>query len=289
MTTGPKTELSWEERQRFLLLEARVIWAGRVALTDLRQTFGVSQAAAEGDLARYQQLYPGNLRFDLAADAYVATDRFEPHFLRGTAAEFLQVLRNHALTPDAPLALVAAHMAPVEALEPPEREFDVRILQRVTTAIRESRWLRAEYQSLTQPEPRLLELAPHALVYAGRWHARAWSRDHQDWRDFLLSRLRGIPELLGPADQPPAKDWDWQKFVTVKVGAHPGLTEAQRRVVEIDYGMKNGVFERVVRVALVPYLLRTLNIGRDDHLRRPQEQQIVLLNRAEIEAFDRLS
>ncbi|MBI2384327.1 MAG: WYL domain-containing protein [Gammaproteobacteria bacterium] len=289
MTHTTIHELRWDERQRLTLLEARAIWAGRVAPDDLRQTFGVTAAQADKDFALYQQLCPYNLQFDLADGTYRATDRFEPALLRGTAQEFLHVLRNHAVAPDQPLAIVAAHMAPVEVLEPPEREFDVRILQRVTTAIRERRALRVEYQSLTHPEPRPLELAPHALVYTGRWHARAWSREHAEYRDFLLSRMRGIPELLGPGAQRAEQDWDWRNFVNVKIGAHPDLSDSQKRVIEADYGMQNGIHERAVRVALLPYYLRLLNVGGDDRGRPPAEQQIVLLNRAELEAYARFA
>lgn len=283
-------DLKWAQRNRFVLLEARVIWAGAVAPQNLCETFGISAAQADKDLALYQQLCPPNLRYDLRAKHYVAADRFEPAFLQGTAHEFLQVLRNHRVTPELPLAIVAASVAPVEVLEPPEREFDVRILQRVTYAIRDKRMVAVEYQSMSQPEPRRrLEIAPHALAYTGRWHTRAWSFAHKEFRDFLLSRMRGLPELEGSAGIQAAEDWQWARFVNVKIGAHPGLSTAQKKVVEADYGMRQGLLEKPVRLALLPYYLRLLSLGRDDHLRPAAEQQIVLLNRAELDAYNRLA
>lgn len=280
--------MRWAQRQRFMLLEARIVWAGAVAPEDLRRTFGISARLAEKDFALYQERCPVNLRYDARAQHYVAADRFEPAFLQGTAQEFLQVLRNHRVTPELPLAIVAASVAPVDVLEPPEREFDVRILQRVTAAIADKRLVAVEYQSMTQPEPRRLTIAPHALAYTGRWHARAWSASHKEFRDFLLSRMRGLPELMGASGINAADDWQWARFVNVKIGAHPGLTAAQKKVVEADYGMRQGLLEKPVRLALLSYYLRLLHLGRDDHLRPAAEQQIVLLNRAELDAYDRL-
>jgi predicted DNA-binding transcriptional regulator YafY len=180
-------------------------------------------------------------------------------------------------------------MVAAETLEAPAREFDVRVLARLNTAIRERRWLAVDYQSMTNPDPRRLEIAPHVLVFAGRWHARAWSATHEGYRDFLLSRICGLPELLGPCERNSDKDWDWRNDVAIRIAPHPDLSPAQKRVVEQDYGMLHGMRETRVRVALAPYFLRLLGIGRGDRARSAQEQQIVLLNAADLDALNRLS
>lgn len=281
-------ELRWEQRQRLQLLEARIIWAGQLTSTDLREAFGISRSQASKDFSCYQALCPANLRYDLSDKCYRPTAEFEPVFLHGTAREFLQVLRNRGLLAGGPLSLVAQDVAPSEVLELPEREFDVRILQRVIVAIRERRWLQLSYQSMSHPEPRELRLAPLALAHAGRWHLRAWSEAHDAHRDFLLSRISGLPELDGLHTRQAKDDWDWQNYVAVRIGAHPELSEAQRKVVEADYGMQKGVYERNLRLALVPYYLRLLQVGGDDHRRPAAQQQIVLLNADELESYRRL-
>lgn len=284
--------LRWDLRQRLMYLEAQLIWTGRVASADLRATFDVTAAQAEKDFALYQQQCPDNLLRDDKSGAYTASDRFEPRLLRGSAQEFLLVLRNHGLkagAPDSPLAALMGSVAPAEVVERPEREFDVRILQRVTAALREKRWLAADYQSMSHPEPRSLLVAPHALACAGRWHVRAWSQAHNGYRDFLLARISGIPELKGVCEKSAQDDWDWRNFVNVKVGAHPGLTPPQKRVIESDYGMHSGVLERAVRVALVPYYLQMLGLNRESASLSPAEQPLTLLNRAELEVYNRFS
>lgn len=279
--------LPWDQRQRLMFLEAHVIWRGRITIGALRDSFDVTTARAERDFKLYQRLIPGNLLRDRTTGEYQASDAFEPRFLRGTASEYLQVLRNHAIADSLPIAMAA--YLPAEVLELPEREFDVRVLARINTAIRERRWLVIDYQSMTHPEPRRMEIAPHALVHAQRWHARAWSNIHQAYRDFLLSRICGLPQLRGDCDRSPDLDWDWRHLVTIRIAPHPQLTPAQARVVEQDYGMLHGMREHSVRLALVPYTLRMLGVGRGDRQRSPQEQQIVLLNAADLEALNRLS
>lgn len=287
--SAPTKPIPWDQRQRFRFLEAHAIWRGSIRVGDLRDSFDISTAKAEKDLALYTRLAPHNLRRDRETGEYQPTDGFVPQFLRGTATEYLQVLRNHELRGDLALAMATSGQVATETLEPPAREFDVRVLARLNTAIRERRWLSIDYQSMTHPEPRRLEIAPHVLVFAGRWHARAWSATHESYRDFLLSRICGLPELLGSCERNPELDWDWRNDVVVRIAPHPQLSAAQKRVVEQDHGMLHGMRETRVRVALAPYFLRLLGIGRGDTARPAHEQQIVLLNAADLDSLNRLS
>ncbi|WP_420464975.1 WYL domain-containing protein [Panacagrimonas sp.] len=281
--------LPWDQRQRLRFAEALLIWRGAVSVGDIRDTFDVSTGKAERDLARYRRLAPDNLVADRLTGLFHPSDTFVPCLLRGSAGEYLQVLAHRDTPQDLPLAMASSGDVAAEMLEAPGREFDVRVLARLNTAIRERRWLAIDYQSMTHPEPRRLKIAPHVLAHAGRWHARAWSATHESYRDFLLSRICGLPELLEPCTRSADGDWDWQHFVPIRIGAHPDLTPAQKRVVEQDYGMLHGQREARVRVALAPYYLRMLGIGRDDRRRSPQEQQIVLLNSDDLDALNRLS
>jgi len=282
--------IRWELRQRLIAIEARVTWAGRLTTGDLRRAFGISRSQASKDLARYQELCPWNLRYDRHEKCYRARDDFRPRFLHGTAREFLRALHFTGEGGASPLTSIAADITSVEVLEPPQREFDVITLQRVNTAVRESRALVVEYISMNTAAPRELELSPHALVFTGsRWHVRAHSTYHHDFRDFLLSRMRPVPELGGAAARGVDQDHDWQTMVNVRIGAHPGLSPAQQAIIEHDFGMVSGVLERRMRLALVPYYLQLMRVGKGDTERDPASQQIVLLNATELGRYDRLS
>mgnify|MGYP000140160706 CR=1 FL=1 len=97
-------------------------------------------------------------------------------------------------------------------------------------------------------------------------------------KDFLLSRMlevRGTAEAATSA----AGDDDWHSEITLEVGPHPGLSETQAKVIALDYGMRGGKAEIKVRRALLYYALRRLGLDTDPAARKPQDQQIVLLNR----------
>ena len=63
--------------------------------------------------------------------------------------------------------------------------------------------------------------------------------------------------------------------------SNPELSESQRKVIALDYGMRVGKAQIKVRRALLYYVLKRLGLDTDPTARRPQDQQIVLLNAAE--------
>jgi len=151
-------------------------------------------------------------------------------------------------------------------------------LRSVVGAIRRSEAIEVKYQSLSSPEPRWRWIAPHAIAFDGfRWHTRAFCLTDECFKDFLLSRMlniRGSRDSGTSADD----DRDWHAEVTLEVGPHPDLSETQAKVIALDYGMRGGKAKIKVRRALLYYALRRLGLDTDPTARRPQDQQIVLLN-----------
>jgi predicted DNA-binding transcriptional regulator YafY len=155
-------------------------------------------------------------------------------------------------------------------------------LRSVVGAIRRSEAIEVKYQSLSSPEPRWRWLAPHAIAFDGfRWHTRAFCLTDECFKDFLLSRMlkiRGSQESDVSADD----DNDWHSEVTLEVAPHPDLSDAQAKVIALDYGMRGGKAKIKVRRALLYYALKRLGLDTDPAAREPHDQQIVLLNAAEI-------
>jgi len=277
--------LKWEQRQRLTLLEATVFWSGEVSTHALLQRFGISRVQASKDLTLYQSLCPDNIRYDKFLKRYVINPCFKAAFMQGSAGEFLQVLQMPRATGSGAVLALAENLPAVEVMEPAFRQVRPEVLQIVNQAIVGSKEVQVLYQSMSRPEPALHRLHPHALVYDGlRWHARAYSYTHQAFRDFVLVRMLSA-ELVGDGEQDATDDAAWQAWVCVKIGPHPGLSPAQRQAVAFDYGMRDGLLQRETRGALVPYLLKTLRIGPDDFQRRAEVQQIVLLNRDELQGW----
>jgi hypothetical protein len=76
-------------------------------------------------------------------------------------------------------------------------------------------------------------------------------------------------------------DEDWNSEITLEIVPHPALSETQAKVIALDYGMRGGKAKIKVRRALLYYALRRLGLDTDPAARRPQDQQIVLLNSSE--------
>ena len=65
-----------------------------------------------------------------------------------------------------------------------------------------------------------------------------------------------------------AQDRLWQEHFEIQIAPHPGLTAAQKRVVEKDYSMTNGKAMLSVRYAMVFYVLKRLGL-----LGNPEEEE----------------
>ena len=86
-----------------------------------------------------------------------------------------------------------------------------------------------------------------------------------------------------PDEIDPKNDIGWNREVTLKIGPHPKLKDGSRRATELDYGMVDGVLEVTAKACLVQYFTLRFGLDRDSEKLPPTKQQIVLLNRDEIE------
>jgi hypothetical protein len=277
--------IKWEQRQRLTLLEATVFWSGEFSTNTSMACFCISRVQASKDLTLYQTLCPGNIRYDKYLKRYLVDESFKPAFMIGTAGEFLQVLKIQQNRTGGAVVTLVKNLPEVDVLEPVFRQVNAAILQTVNQAIVAGKEMQVRYQSMSRPEPALHRLCPHALVFDGlRWHVRAFSFTHHEFRDFVLARMSSA-ELgtFGKIDA--SEDTAWHEFVNVRIGTHPGLSATQKEAIEFDYDMEAGVLEHQVRAALVPYFLRVMRINRDDLTREAMVQQIVLLNRDELDKY----
>ena len=277
-----KADLRWGVERRLEFIEFRLFWEGHVNRGDLMDAFGVSVNQASTDLNRYIGMAPDNMVYDKSARTYIRGSKFDPLFLKLDASRYLSQLRSVA---DGILDRADAwigQLPPYDAAPTPVRGVNSKTLRSVVAAIRRSEAIEIKYQSLSRPEPRWRWIAPHAIGFDGfRWHARAFCHTDQSFKDFLLSRIietRNTKLSHAGAEG----DADWNEQVTLEIGPHPELSETQQKVIALDYGMRSGRAKIPVRKALLYYALKRLGLDTDPTARRPQDQQIVLLNRTEI-------
>lgn len=277
-----KADLRWGVERRLEFIEFRLFWEGHVNRGDLMDAFGVSVNQASTDLNRYIGMAPDNMVYDKSARTYVRGSKFDALFLKPDASRYLSQLRSVA---DGILDRSDAWIGQFPSYDSaptPVRGVNAKTLRSVVAAIRRSDAIEVKYQSLSRPEPRWRWIAPHAIGFDGfRWHTRAFCLTDQSFKDFLLSRIIETRNTK-PSEISAEGDADWNEHVTLEIGPHPELSETQQKVIALDYGLRSGRATIPVRKALLYYALKRLGLDTDPSARRPQDQQIVLLNRSAI-------
>ncbi len=280
---SPKWPFRWDLLLRYRYIETIALWEGRLTTRHLCDTFGIGRQQASKDINTYlREVGPGNLEYDKYLKGYKPTAGFAPRVTRGLADEYLHLMarNNELLNVFESLALDVAN---VEVLSVPVRDVRPEVLRPIMQAARQQRRLEVDYVSIGNPDREGRIIVPHTLVYTGlRWHVRAWCEKNLEYRDFVLSRFRGIPDILEDSPHGVAGDIEWNTRVTIRIVPDPRLAPAQREVVEADYGMSDGVLAVTTRGKLVPYALKLLHIDPAETLQEPAAQQIIVENREEL-------
>lgn len=141
--------------------------------------------------------------------------------------------------------------------------------------------------SFTTPDGETRLIAPHTLIYTGmRWHVRAYCEKNRDYRDFVLSRFRGVPELMDDkTENTREQDPGWSTRAQVIIEPDSRLKPEQRTIIEADYGMRDGQLVIETRGALVQYVLQRYQIDPTKVHAKATAQQIVVTNLDELQPW----
>ncbi|MDX1725148.1 MAG: WYL domain-containing protein [Pseudomonas sp.] len=270
----------WDLALRYRLIETVAWWEGRLTTGHLMQSFGISRQQASKDINTYiNQHAPENLVYDKRIKGYVPNAQFAPLFIDDSASAYLHLLnQNHERAHYIEgLALAYAH---TEVLQVPDRSIRPEVLRPLLKACREGLRLECDYVSFSTPNGETRLIAPHTLVYTGmRWHVRAYCERNREYRDFVLSRFRGTPDLMAD-DSEHGRDGDdgWNTAVQVIIEADSRLKPEQQAIIESDYGMLDGQLVIDTHGALVQYVLQRYQIDPNKVHAKATAQQIVVSN-----------
>jgi WYL domain len=268
MPTEKLADLTQPQRDRLSFLELRLRFLGEIRRQDLVTRFGIQTAAASRDLTLYKALAPGNIDYDPKGKSYVLGPDFSPIF--GFPPERVLSWLTRSFGDGEPLMLKAwiASDAPSRLTHP-----DLDVLAGVTRAIHQKCPLAIEYHSISSGRTER-ELVPFALIDTGlRWHVRAFDRKTQEFRDFVITRIRQ-PQVLrhSPVAQHESNDQDiqWNRIVELELVPHPD--QPRPEITEMDYGMRDGVLQMKLRAATAGYILRkwSVDCSPDHSLRGPE-------------------
>src|SRR6218665_3747816 len=185
MSIEQLAELTQPQRDRLAFVELRVRFIGEIRRQDLVARFGIQSAAASRDLALYKELAPGNIDYDSKAKTYVLGPDFRAVFdfppERGVPWLTRGFGDGEAMRPKAGVAWES----PSRLTHP-----DLDVLASVTRAIRQECPLTIEDHSISSGQAER-QVVPFALIDNGlRWHVRAFDRKSQEFRDFVITRIR---------------------------------------------------------------------------------------------------
>ena len=274
--------LRWGQNRRLEFIDFRLRWNRNINRADLVDFFRISNQQASADLGRYAEIAPNNMAYDKSLKAYLATGNFEPimdnHDAQSYLSELLR-LSNGTLSTDTSFI---GWQPPHDIVQYPSRAIDTSVFLRLHWAIRDREELSVRYQSMRRASPSTRWLTPHALAFDGqRWHTRAWCKSSNEFRDFVISRIQQVYESR-QATKCASEDTWWHTYIEILVNPRDGLTDAQRRAVETDFGMTNGVLRLTCRKALAFYILRQMQLDRSSDL-PPHAQPVELMNRDQLD------
>ena len=228
-------------------------WEGRLSTSHLVEQFGISRQQAQQAISQYQTLNPHNLQYCASTKAHLPAANFKVSFINGDIEQYFFWLKTKHIQPNSnPL---------VTPLGLPSRQVSPVIMRALVAAIKTQQRLEVDYVSLSNPNHDGRIISPHSLCNTGlRWHLRAYCEKSHQYRDFVLSRFRGTPELLGKSQNIQAQDTAWNTQVTLIIEPDSRLSPQKRDVIQHDYAMQNGQLILTTRGCLINYLLRDLQI-----------------------------
>ena len=276
----------WDLLFRYRMIEVIALWEGRLTTNHLIKSFGIGRQQASKDINTYlAEIAPGNLVYDKHLKGYKPSDSFAPKLTSGHADEYLHILSR---SEDMTVTFNELDMGfeNTTMVRPVTRNITPEILRPLVQAIREKKRVDLSYTSLKNGEEVERIISPHTLVCTPlRWHVRAYCEHSEDYRDFVLSRIRGVPALETKKIKGKEQDELWNTHLSIKLIPDSRLTEAQAKVIAHDYGMEKGTLTIPTNAALVRYVLDAYNIDINVLNSNPKGQQIILGNFEELRPY----
>ena len=234
MSNEQLAELTQPQRDRLAFVELRVRFIGEIRRQDLVSRFGIQSAAASRDLALYKDLAPGNIDYDSKAKTYILGPDFRAVFDFPPERVLSWLTQGFGDGEPMRLKTWVACESPSRLTHP-----DLDVLASVTRAIHQECPLAIEYHSISNGHAER-EIVPFALIDNGlRWHVRAFDRKSQEFRDFVITRIRSPRVLKGEkpeAHEASDQDLQWTRIVELELVPHPD--QPRPEITVMDYSMR---------------------------------------------------
>lgn len=278
-------ELNHAQKQRLAFIDFCLQYFGQISRQDLITKFATGLAAATRDLALYRELAPNNLKLVHPTRHYQRQAQFSALFEHNPQAILSGLASGFGDGLSQPLVPSQVCIDAQQLIHP-----QPDIIAAVMRAIQQGVALQISYVSTSSGE-NVREIVPHRLINNGqRWHVRAYDRTHQQFTDFVVTRIKQVrkEQLEVAAHEQPAADTAWFTPVELVVVPHPSLRHPE--AIALDYGMRDGQLILHSNAALAAYLLRSWSVDCSQaHKITSGVCQLALKNHAVLEQLEHLS
>lgn len=245
-------DLKHAQRERILFLDQCLTWRGQANRRDLMQRFDISTAQAAVDFRTY-------LSLTQTPPVYDATEK--TYFSSGCHRALSDV------GPDQVFDLLSDETTSLGASIPlPNRMMDSSVIAQLHRAMNGEQDIKITYTSMSSGLSEPQWISPVQFHFDGEAiHLRAWSYKHKAYRDYLPIRLLKQNDLATrDRFRPLPFDTDWHSFVRLWIRPRSDLSDAQARVVRLEYGFQERSHITVeTRRALVFYVMRRWRLNEE--------------------------
>ncbi|GAC21764.1 WYL domain-containing transcriptional regulator [Paraglaciecola arctica] len=266
---------SVKERLRFI--ELMLLFRGWVVRRDIVDKFETSMPAATRDLKAYSDLAPGNMYLDNSTKRWVLSlVNFTPLF-QIEKGEALAILRNTTFSKNIGISHTDGVLG-VPRISAPS----IDVLTHLTRAVANKEAVNIEYCAASRGVETTV-IVPHSFVDNGiRWHIRSYDKNRDRFWDFVIGRIKDVKPNKNKVlnKETIESDHQWNRMVRLELVAHPSLDNLiNKKAIECEYGMENGILILQVRAAVAGYWLRMWNVDSShDHSLDGKEYQLCLAN-----------
>lgn len=229
-------------------------------------------------IRHYLKVAGQNLSYNAAQKTYLRTANFSPTFMRDASERYLlqaAAVKNEWMLKE---STWFEQMPTIEYVTLRTKRTPSAILLKVLDAIRDLQQIELRYSSLTGSSFQVRTIAPHSLFFsAGKWYARSWSQEHNDFRDYNLNRIASI-ESPAPCSVDRSLDYEWTQRINLEIVPNPKLPLPQRAAIAAEYDMQAEKLPIPCRLSMSFYLMSEYNLDVEEGKLKPEKQQLILVN-----------
>lgn len=237
---------------RMAYIDFRLRFTGIVNRSDLKEVFGLAEAAASKVLSAYTQKCPKNMVYDrsLRANA-INRDCFVSLFSieADTALEMLAGGFDKS-------KLINAPILPYSRIGRVPNLLDIETVAKITRALNGGYGIKCNYLSAKDNFLKERVLQPIALMFDGRfWNFRAFERGDETtegcFKNFSFARTTSVTELLDTEHrrlnhEELAFDREWNNQIPLVLKLHENLDEDEKYKIRRDFGMHENQNDLIV-------------------------------------------